>query len=214
MVSPAIFIPVAEDSGQIGPIGEWVLKRSCQQLKRWHNAGFSDLKLAVNLSSRQRELGLEASFLQDVMDETGLTSDFITLEITESLLMRDTEDAMSWLSDFKALGISLSVDDFGTGYSSLSYLKRFPVDAMKIDRSFVSELPDDIEDVTLVRTIVAMAQSLNLSLIAEGVETREQADFLVDAGCENLQGFYFAKPMSAKALTGWLSTDVLETGTT
>ncbi|MEJ2622370.1 MAG: EAL domain-containing protein [Candidatus Thiodiazotropha sp.] len=214
MVSPAIFIPVAEDSGQIGPIGEWVLKRSCQQLKQWHDAGFSDLKLAVNLSSRQRELGLEASFLQDVMDETGVTSDFITLEITESLLMRDTEEAMTWLSDFKALGVSLSVDDFGTGYSSLSYLKRFPVDAMKIDRSFVSELPDDIEDVTLVRTIVAMAQSLNLSLIAEGVETREQADFLVDAGCKNLQGFYFAKPMSAKEFTGWLSADVLETGTT
>jgi diguanylate cyclase (GGDEF)-like protein/PAS domain S-box-containing protein len=214
IVSPAIFIPVAEDSGQIGPIGEWVLKRSCQQLKKWHNAGFSDLKLAMNLSSRQRELGLEASFLQEVMDETDLTSNFITLEITESLLMRDTEEAMTWLSDFKALGVSLSVDDFGTGYSSLSYLKRFPVDAMKIDRSFVSELPDDIEDVTLVRTIVAMAQSLNLSLIAEGVETREQADFLVDAGCENLQGFYFAKPMSAKELTGWLSADVLETGTT
>ncbi|MEW8625954.1 MAG: EAL domain-containing protein [Candidatus Thiodiazotropha sp.] len=214
MVSPAIFIPVAEDSGQIGPIGEWVLKKSCQQLKKWHNAGFSDLKLAVNLSSRQRELGLEAGFLKSVLMETGLSSDFITLEITESLLMRDTDEAMAWLSDFKALGVSLSVDDFGTGYSSLSYLKRFPVDTMKIDRSFVSDLPDDVEDVTLVRTIVAMAQSLNLSLIAEGVETSEQAEFLVETGCENLQGFYYAKPMSAKELNHWLSADVLETGTT
>ncbi|WP_141694789.1 EAL domain-containing protein [Candidatus Thiodiazotropha endoloripes] len=213
-VSPAIFIPVAEDSGQIGPIGEWVLKKSCEQLKRWHNAGFSDLKLAVNLSSRQRELGLEASFLLGVLAETDLSPDYITLEITESLLMRDTDEAMTWLSDFKALGVSLSVDDFGTGYSSLSYLKRFPVDTMKIDRSFVSDLPDDIEDVTLVRTIVAMAQSLNLSLIAEGVETLEQAEFLVDTGCDNLQGFYYAKPMSAKELTLWLSSDVLETGTT
>ncbi|MCG8082932.1 MAG: EAL domain-containing protein, partial [Candidatus Thiodiazotropha taylori] len=213
-VSPAIFIPVAEDSGQIGPIGEWVLKKSCQQLKRWHNAGFSDLKLAVNLSSRQRELGLEASFLLGVLAETNLSTDYITLEITESLLMRDTDEAMTWLSDFKALGVSLSVDDFGTGYSSLSYLKRFPVDTMKIDRSFVSDLPDDIEDATLVRTIVAMAQSLNLSLIAEGVETREQAEFLVETGCDNLQGFYYAKPMSAKELTIWLSADVLETGTT
>ncbi|MCG8050372.1 MAG: EAL domain-containing protein, partial [Candidatus Thiodiazotropha endolucinida] len=213
-VSPAIFIPVAEDSGQIGPIGEWVLKKSCQQLKRWHNAGFSDLKLAVNLSSRQRELGLEASFLLGVLAETNLSTDYITLEITESLLMRDTDEAMTWLSDFKALGVSLSVDDFGTGYSSLSYLKRFPVDTMKIDRSFVSDLPDDIEDATLVRTIVAMAQSLNLSLIAEGVETREQAEFLVETGCDNLQGFYYAKPMSAKELTRWLSADVLETGTT
>ena len=214
MVSPALFIPVAEDSGQIGPIGEWVMKGACEQLKRWHLAGFSDLKLAVNLSSRQRELGLQADFLKQVLDETGISSDFLTLEMTESLLMRDTEEAMTWLTSFKALGVKLSVDDFGTGYSSLSYLKRFPVDVLKIDRSFVCDLPEDLEDATLVKTIVAMADSLNLGLVAEGVETKEQAKFLVDAGCNNLQGFHYAKPMTASGLTEWLNGEVLETGTT
>jgi diguanylate cyclase (GGDEF)-like protein/PAS domain S-box-containing protein len=214
LVSPAIFIPVAEDSGQIGPIGEWVLRGACEQLKRWHMAGFSDLKLAVNLSSRQRELGLEVDFLKQVLEETRIPSDFLTLEMTESLLMKDTDEAMTWLSGFKALGVRLSVDDFGTGYSSLSYLKRFPVDALKIDRSFVSDLPDDLEDSTLVKTIVAMAESLNLSLIAEGVETKEQADFLMDVGCHNLQGFFYAKPMTAKSLSDLLEGDILGTGTT
>jgi diguanylate cyclase (GGDEF)-like protein/PAS domain S-box-containing protein len=214
MVSPAIFIPAAEDSGQIGPIGEWVLRGACQQLRRWHMAGFSDLKLAVNLSSRQRELGLEVNFLKQVLEETQISSDCLTLEITESLLMKDTDEAMTWLSGFKALGVKLSVDDFGTGYSSLSYLKRFPVDVLKIDRSFVSDLPDDLEDSTLVKAIVAMAESLNLSLVAEGVETKEQADFLMNVGCHNLQGFYYAKPMTAKSLSDLLEGDILGTGTT
>jgi predicted signal transduction protein with EAL and GGDEF domain len=214
MVSPAIFIPVAEDSGQIGPIGEWVLKRACQQLRSWHDAGFSELKLAVNLSSRQRELGLEVDYLKNVLEETNIPPEFLTLEITESLLMKDSEEAMDWLSSFKRLGVSLSIDDFGTGYSSLSYLKRFPMDALKIDRSFICDLPDDIEDVTLVRTIVAMADSLNMALVAEGVETKEQAAFLVDVGCENLQGYYYAKPMTSKNLDTWLKGEILETGTT
>ena len=214
MVSPAIFIPVAEDSGQIGPIGDWVLKKSCQQLKKWHDAGLSDLKLAVNLSSRQRELGLQAEHLKQVLDETGIASDFLTLEITESLLLRDTEEAMTWLSGFKELGVSLSVDDFGTGYSSLSYLKRFPVDVLKIDRSFVCDLPNDLEDAILVKTIVAMADSLNLALIAEGVETLEQTEFLVDIGCENLQGYYYSKPLTAENLDVFLKGEILETGTT
>ncbi|MET0119436.1 MAG: EAL domain-containing protein [Candidatus Thiodiazotropha sp. 6PLUC9] len=214
MVSPALFIPVAEDSGQIGPIGDWVLNKSCQQLKKWHDAGLSDLKMAVNLSSRQRELGLEADHLKKVLDETGISSDFLTLEITESLLMRDTDEAMAWLSGFKELGVSLSVDDFGTGYSSLSYLKRFPVDALKIDRSFVCDLPNDLEDVILVKTIVAMADSLNLALVAEGVETKEQAEFLVDVGCENLQGYYYSRPLTAEGLDDLLKGELLETGTT
>ncbi len=213
MVSPAIFIPLAEDTGQIGPIGEWVMRGACEQLKRWHRAGFRDLKLAVNLSSRQRELGLQADFLKQLLDETGLNADFLTLEMTESLLMRDTEEAMTWLTSFKDLGIKLSVDDFGTGYSSLSYLKRFPVDVLKIDRSFISDLPDNLEDATLVNTIVAMADSLKMRVIAEGVETRQQVEFLLEAGCTELQGFYYAKPMKASSLTEWLNGDIRETGT-
>ncbi len=213
MVSPAIFIPLAEDTGQIGPIGEWVMRGACEQLKQWHRAGFKDLKMAVNLSSRQRELGLQGEFLKELLQETGLSSDYLTLEMTESLLMRDTEEAMTWLTSFKDLGIKLSVDDFGTGYSSLSYLKRFPMDVLKIDRSFVSDLPDNLEDATLVNTIVAMADSLKMRVIAEGVETRQQVEFLLAAGCNELQGFYFAKPMKAENLTAWLNGDLRETGT-
>jgi diguanylate cyclase (GGDEF)-like protein/PAS domain S-box-containing protein len=213
MVSPAIFIPLAEDTGQIGPIGEWVMRGACEQLKRWHLAGFKDLKMAVNLSSRQRELGLQGEFLKELLQETGLSSDYLTLEMTESLLMRDTEEAMTWLTSFKDLGIKLSVDDFGTGYSSLSYLKRFPMDVLKIDRSFVCDLPDNLEDATLVNTIVAMADSLKMRVIAEGVETRQQVEFLLKAGCNELQGFYFGKPMKAENLTAWLNAELRETGT-
>ncbi|MCU7864789.1 MAG: EAL domain-containing protein, partial [Candidatus Thiodiazotropha sp. (ex Lucinoma borealis)] len=214
LVSPTVFIPLAEDSGLIGPIGEWVIKGACEQLSQWHKSGYPDLKLAVNLSSRQRELGLEASYLKQVLDDNRLSPSALNLEMTESLLMRDTDEAITWLSSFKALGVNLSVDDFGTGYSSLSYLKRFPVDVLKIDRSFVSDLPSNSDDASLVKTIVAMAGSLNLELIAEGVETEEQADFLVGIGCYNLQGFYYAKPMTAANMTSWLSSGFQGTGTT
>ncbi|MET0070861.1 MAG: EAL domain-containing protein [Candidatus Thiodiazotropha sp.] len=214
MIYPSVFIPLAEDSGLIGPIGEWVIKGACQQLGRWHQAGHPELKMAVNLSSRQRELGLEADYLMQVLQETSIRPEMLTLEITESLLMRDTDEALKWLSSFKSLGINLSVDDFGTGYSSLSYLKRFPMDILKIDRSFINDLPHDIDDASLVRTIVAMAESLNLRLIAEGVESREQAEFLLRNGCPNLQGYYYAKPMNAKAMTTWLQQDLQGTGTT
>ncbi|MCM8855519.1 MAG: EAL domain-containing protein [Candidatus Thiodiazotropha sp.] len=214
IVSPTIFIPLAEDSGLIGPIGEWVIKGACEQLSQWHKSGYPDLKLAVNLSSRQRELGLEASYLKQVLDDNRLSPGALNLEMTEGLLMRDTDEAITWLSSFKALGVNLSVDDFGTGYSSLSYLKRFPVDVLKIDRSFVADLPSNSDDASLVKTIVAMAGSLNLGLIAEGVETEEQADFLVGIGCYNLQGFYYAKPMTAANMTSWLSSGFQGTGTT
>ncbi|MCG7979310.1 MAG: EAL domain-containing protein [Candidatus Thiodiazotropha endolucinida] len=214
IVNPGVFIPLAEDSGLIGPIGEWVLQGACEQLNRWHNSGHSDLRLAVNLSSRQRELGLEAGYLQQILQESNLDPDMLSLEITESLLLRDTEEAITWLSSFKTLGVNLSIDDFGTGYSSLSYLKRFPVDILKIDRSFVSDLPENTGDVKLVKTIVAMADSLNLGLIAEGVETKAQADFLVQNGCSNLQGYYYARPMSAADMSAWLQRDMRSTGTT
>jgi diguanylate cyclase (GGDEF)-like protein/PAS domain S-box-containing protein len=207
MILPDIFIPVAEDSGQIGPIGKWVIMRACEQLREWHQYGHDQLSVAVNLSSRQRELGLELDYLEEVLRVTGLDAAFLTLEITESLLMRDTEEAVDWLGSFKALGVKLSVDDFGTGYSSLSYLKRFPVDILKIDRSFINDLPEDVDSASLVNTIIAMAKTLKLTLVAEGVETREQVDFLVSAGCDTLQGFYFSRPLSVSALTDWLERD-------
>jgi EAL domain-containing protein (putative c-di-GMP-specific phosphodiesterase class I) len=214
IVNPSVFIPLAEDSGLIGPIGLWVIQGACEQLRRWHKSGYPDLRLAVNLSSRQRELGLEVDYLRRVLRESNIKPEMLTLEITESLLLRDTEEAITWLSGFKKLGVNLSVDDFGTGYSSLSYLKRFPVDVLKIDRSFISELPEDVDDASLVKTIVAMADSLKLSLIAEGVETKDQADFLLKNGCRNLQGYYYARPMDAKDMSAWLQRDLQGTGTT
>ncbi len=207
-ISPEAFIPLAEDCGLIGPIGEWVVKEACRQLSQLHRCGHDQLSVAINLSSRQRELGLETDFLKQVLEETGVSAQSVTLEITESLLMRDTEESVQWLTKFKQLGVKLSVDDFGTGYSSLSYLKRFPVDALKIDRSFVSDLPDDKESVSLVRTIIAMAHSLNLALVAEGVETEAQMAFLTAEGCNVLQGYYYAKPMSARELRKWLDKDL------
>jgi EAL domain-containing protein (putative c-di-GMP-specific phosphodiesterase class I) len=207
-VSPEVFVPLAEDCGLIGPIGEWVVRNACRQLSRWQRYGCDRLSVAINLSSRQRELGLETEFLQQVLAETGVEAACVTLEITEGLLMRDTDESVEWLTRIKALGVKLSVDDFGTGYSSLSYLKRFPVDVLKIDRSFVNDLPHDNDSVSLVKTIIGMAHSLNLGLVAEGVETEEQMAFLTEQGCNLLQGYYFAKPMSVKRLDSWLKKDL------
>ncbi|MCU7851721.1 MAG: EAL domain-containing protein [Candidatus Thiodiazotropha sp. (ex Monitilora ramsayi)] len=206
-ISPEIFIPIAEDSGLIGEIGKWVILHACEQLSTWRHFGHEQLTMAVNLSSRQREMGFDANFVQEVLSKTGLSADSLTLEITESLLMRDTEETVDWLGSLKTLGVNLSVDDFGTGYSSLSYLKRFPVDVLKIDRSFVNDLPDDPESVSLVNTIIAMAKSLGLGLVAEGVETQEQVDFLRAAECDLLQGFHYGRPMTVAALTDWLDSD-------
>ncbi len=207
-VSPDVFIPLAEDCGLIGPIGEWVVTTACHQLSRWQHYGYDQLTVAINLSSRQRELGLETDFLQQVLTESGVDAASVTLEITESLLMRDTDESVEWLTRIKALGVKLSVDDFGTGYSSLSYLKRFPVDVLKIDRSFINDLPQDNDSISLVKTIIGMADSLNLGLVAEGVETAEQMEFLTSQGCHLLQGYYYAKPMPVKQLDAWLKKDL------
>jgi diguanylate cyclase (GGDEF)-like protein len=212
LITPDVFIPIAEDSGLIGGIGRWVMRQACNQLSEWRQFGYEELKIAVNLSSRQRKLGFDADFMQEILKESGLPAEAVTLEITESLLMRDTEETVGWLGEIKRLGVSLSVDDFGTGYSSLSYLKRFPVDVLKIDRSFVSDLPGDPESVSLVNTIIAMAKSLKLGLVAEGVENQEQVDFLVAAECDLLQGFHFGRPMPAEALTRWLEGEIKEMG--
>jgi diguanylate cyclase (GGDEF)-like protein/PAS domain S-box-containing protein len=207
-IPPDLFIPLAEDCGLIAPIGKWVVKQACTQLGQWQRYGHDQLSVAINLSSRQRELGLETDYLTQVLEEAGVNAQSVTLEITESLLMRDTEESVAWLSRFKDLGVMLSVDDFGTGYSSLSYLKRFPVDVIKIDRSFIKDLPDDKDSITLVRTIIAMAHSLELGLVAEGVESAAQRAFLTDEGCSMLQGYYYAKPMSVKELDNWLDQDL------
>jgi len=205
MISPMEFIPVAEDCGLIVPIGEWVLNTAFTQLKQWHKAGFTDLTMAVNLSSAQLSRpGLEdvvAKALQAADLDAGMTE----LEITENVTMENLEPAIAILEKLKKMGVSIAMDDFGTGYSSLSYLRRLPVDVVKIDQSFVREIPDSHEDVLIAQAIIAMAQSLNLSLVVEGVENVRQLNFFRQQGCNIVQGFLFSKPVAADEILGMLA---------
>ncbi len=203
LVSPETFIPLAEDSGLIIAIGSYVMEEVCYQLREWRRDGI-DINVSVNVSSRQ--LGREFSpwIVSGMLKEYGVRGEWLTLEITEGLLMDDSPEVLKWLNGFKELGLGLSIDDFGTGFSSLSYLKRFPVDVLKIDRSFVHGLPNDVGDVSLVEAILAMGKSLNLKVVAEGVETKQQSQFLRKRGCDLLQGFYFGKPMRESELMAWM----------
>jgi len=195
LVSPDYFIPLAEETGLIVTIDRWVLREGMRQMRRWHDAGKNPPRLSINLSMLQ--LGNEhfASELADMLQESGCDASWIELELTESQIMKDPESAISQLRQITQLGIGLSIDDFGTGYSSLAYLKRFPIQKLKIDRSFINELPEDSDDQEIVRTIIAMALNLRLEVIAEGVETKAQCDFLRQNGCHLIQGYYYFRPM-------------------
>jgi diguanylate cyclase (GGDEF)-like protein len=200
-IPPAEFIPIAEETGLIFPVGEWVLQTACAQLKRWRDAGHSDMKIAVNLSARQVLQHGFADAVARVLSEVGLPPSALDLEITESLLMQPSEENLAPLTRLTEMGVQLSVDDFGTGYSSLSYLKRFPINALKIDQSFVRGIDRDQDDMTIVAAIIAMAQSLRLKVIAEGVETAAQGAFLKEHGCLLAQGYFYSKPMPPEALS-------------
>ncbi|OGI55053.1 MAG: hypothetical protein A3D32_08910 [Candidatus Muproteobacteria bacterium RIFCSPHIGHO2_02_FULL_60_13] len=201
LIPPLDFIPLAEEIGLIIPIGEWVLKTACAQIKAWHNTGFPALQVAVNLSSKQlRDKNLIAAVRQ-ALTESGLEARYLDMELTESVLMQDMELATSILKELKTVGISFSLDDFGTGYSSLSYLKRFPIDYLKIDRSFVRDITTDAVGAGLVKAIIAMANVLNIKVIAEGVETYEQQEFLRSHGCDITQGYFCSKPLAAQDFT-------------
>lgn len=205
-VLPAQFIPIAEENGLIPPIGEWVLREACRQNQEWRKLGLVKITMAVNLSAvqfRQKNLG---EIIKAILYESGLAPSGLELEITEGVVMQDAEAAILLLEDMKAMGLKLSVDDFGTGYSSLSYLKRFPIDKFKIDQSFVRDLATDTDDAVIVSTIISMAHSLKLKVIAEGVETVEQLAFLKQQGCDEIQGYYFSQPICAEELTKLLSS--------
>jgi diguanylate cyclase (GGDEF)-like protein len=196
MVSPSDFIPIAEDTGVIVPIGEWVLREACRDLKRWHEQGFP-LHMAVNLSGRQlKESGLVAAVLA-TLREIGVEPRWLELELTESMLMDASTDILDRLHALTDAGIQLAIDDFGTGYSSMSYLKTFPVRALKVDRSFVRGLPQNPEDAAITRAIIAMARSLRMEIVAEGIETQEQSDFLRANGCDKSQGYLYGRPCPA-----------------
>ncbi|MEE4376827.1 MAG: PAS domain S-box protein [Candidatus Competibacteraceae bacterium] len=205
-VPPDRFIPLAEQSGLIEIIGAWVLKTACEQTAIWRVAGLPIPRIAVNISARQFKLGSLKRLIASTLQDTGLPSNILEIEITESMAMQVPEHARTILAELKAMGISVSIDDFGTGYSSLSYLKRFPIDYLKIDRSFIDDIPHDSDDVAITQTIIAMAKSLRIKIIAEGVETDDQRHFLQEAGCEEAQGFLLAKPMSAPATKDFLKT--------
>ncbi len=205
MISPREFIPVAEDSGLIIPIGEWVLNTAFTQLKQWHNAGFHDLTVAVNLSSAQLSRPGFEGVVKQALQAAGVDACMTELEITENLAMDNIESAIAILEKLKKLGISIAMDDFGTGYSSLSYLRRLPVDTVKIDQSFVREIPGSQEDTLIVQTIIAMAHSLGLSLIVEGIENVKQLNFFKQQGCHIVQGFLFSKPVEAGEILNMLT---------
>jgi len=196
VISPLQFIPIAEETGMITPIGEWVLRTACAQNKAWQVAGLPHLRVAVNLSPRQLRQSSFIQVIEQTLQETGLAPCYLELELTESMLMHDTENAIATLTALDAMGIDISVDDFGTGYSSLAYLKRLPINALKIDKSFVSDIPGDLNDAAIASTIVVMAHNLGIRVIAEGVETPEQKDFLVSRVCDAMQGYLFSYPVA------------------
>ena len=198
LIYPAQFIPIAEQCGLIVPIGRWVLREACRQIQVWHDIGLRALTVAVNISAVEFR---HKNFLEGValiLKETGLAPHYLELELTESILMQDAESSASALEALKAMGVQLAIDDFGTGYSSLSYLKRFPIDTLKIDQSFVRDIVNDVDDATIVSAVIGMGRNLKQRVIAEGVETREQLTFLRTQQCEQGQGFHFSHPLSAE----------------
>ncbi|MCZ7563165.1 MAG: EAL domain-containing protein [Burkholderiales bacterium] len=198
LVSPAEFIPLLEETGMIVPVGEWILRAACRQIKEWDAQGLPPLRVAVNLSGRQFHMNDLPDMVRRVLAESGVEPQLLELEITESFLMRNADEAIGALRELKAEGVHLAVDDFGTGYSSLAYLKRFPLDTLKIDRSFVRDITTDPDDAAITRTVINMARGLKLSTVAEGVETEAQLAFLTANGCDHMQGYFYSPPVPAE----------------
>ena len=205
-ISPAEFIPIAEESGQIILIGEWVLRTAVTRMKQWIESGIKPMSAAINLSAAQFHHPRLALMIQTILDEVQLAASYVELELTESITAQDPDKAIVTMNELHAKGILMSIDDFGTGYSSLSYLKKFKVNRLKIDQSFIRDISKDDDDKAIVITIIALAKSLGLHTIAEGVETQEQLEFLIEQGCEEAQGYYFSKPLCVEEIEKILRT--------
>ena len=205
LLAPGRFIGIAEDTGLIVPIGEWVIRMACHQAAAWQRAGLPPLVVAVNLSAVQFMRGDLVGTVASALATSALPSRCLELELTESILIQDAENILGTVQRLNAIGVQMSIDDFGTGYSSLSYLKRFAVDKLKVDQSFVRDLCSDPDDAAIVRAIIQLARSLGLKTIAEGVETAEILALLQELGCDEAQGYYFAKPLPADNFSAFLS---------
>ncbi|MFV2061108.1 MAG: EAL domain-containing protein [Gammaproteobacteria bacterium] len=205
---PNSFISIAEETRQIIKIGNWVLEHACTQNKKWQQNGFSSIRIAINVSAVQFTQMNFVSKVRDILERTGMEGKYLELELTEGILMQDVEFTISVLSELRDLGIRISIDDFGTGYSSMSYLKKFPLDILKIDQSFIKDLPHDPKDSAIVTAIAEMARGLSLEIIAEGIETLEQNNFVKKVGCDCMQGFYLQKPVAAAAISKFIKQNV------
>ncbi|MGH8499195.1 MAG: putative bifunctional diguanylate cyclase/phosphodiesterase, partial [Methylococcales bacterium] len=194
-ISPVTFIPLAEESGLILAIGEWVLQEACMALKRWRKHDLTELSMAVNVSVMQLLRGNLAQTLKRILEETEIPANRLELELTESMVMENAEQATTVLNELRALGLTLAIDDFGTGYSSLVYLKRLPIDTLKIDKAFIGDLDHDPDDEAITATIITMSHSLGLNVIAEGVETEQQLRYLREQGCDEIQGYWLSPPI-------------------
>lgn len=199
LISPMVFIPMAEETGLIVPLGEWVVRRACMQVRTWIDSGMSPVRVAVNLSAKQFRHADLAAVVQSALADANLEPGFIELELTESAVMHNPELSAATLQTLSSMGVHISIDDFGTGYSSLSYLRRFPLDKLKIDRSFIRDLMKNPDDVSIVRAIISLAHSLRLRVVAEGVETAEQLEFLRELGCDQYQGYFYSPAVPAEA---------------
>jgi len=203
-ISPAQFIPIAEESGQIVPIGAWVLRTASSQNKAWRDAGLAPIVVSVNISARQFQQQDAAAWVLGTLRDTGLGPECLELELTESLIAQDVEQAIHAINQLKSAGVKLSIDDFGTGYSNLGNLKRFRVDTLKIDQSFIRDILTDADDASIALAIISLAHSLRMRVLAEGVETAEQYEFMRRNGCDEIQGYYFSKPVPAGELAAML----------
>jgi EAL domain-containing protein (putative c-di-GMP-specific phosphodiesterase class I) len=213
LLPPARFIKLAEETGLIVPLGEWVLHTACKAHRQWQRMKLALPRIAVNLSPRQF---LHAGLLSDtlrVLKNTECNGRFVELEITESMIMHDPAGAVAQIKQIKDLGVRIAMDDFGTGYSSLAYLRRFPIDSLKVDRSFIADVPNDAGNVAITQAIIAMARTLHLTVVAEGVETIAQFNFLRSRGCDEVQGFYFSPPVPFADATALLRQSLAADGT-
>lgn len=204
MVRPDRFIAVLEDTGLILPVGAWVIRAACAELAAWDRLGLPPVRIAVNMSARQLRHQHLVTLIEDSLRENEIEADRLEIELTKSLVMGDNEASCNIFANFARIGLRIAIDDFGTGHSSLACLKRFNVDTLKIDRSFVSDLPDNADDAAIASAVIAMGHSLRVKVVAEGVETQAQADFLRELGCDEMQGYLLGRPMPSHELVEWL----------